>query len=484
MSNYQGDIRVGSVSWQHGTDEELSRVVTYAGPDPLLFSGSIRDNIVFGLLRQPPPAADGEMSASERLRRKEAERSGNPVDLPGSDWIEFDARGNDDLDREIVRALEAVGFEPKLHAFGLAGKIDATALPDVADRLLLARGVTLRRLTEGEYKELIEPFDPLSYNNNATIAENLLFGLPIGTRFHPDRLASDSYARSVLEAEALMNPLADIGLKMAETVLDLYDTLHVNKTLFERFSVIRSEDIPAFQRIIADVHAAGSVSKLAEQSRAPLVGIALGYVEPKHRLGLVDDVFRRRLLRARQSFRRHLAPADVDAIEFYDPAIYMSAATIQDNLLFGRISHGIGHAEAIVHRVLRDVLRELELEPLVHRVGLDHPVGVGGRTLFAQDRAAIALARCMLARSQTIVLDGALAGYASADVRSILARMRAAFEDTTLIVAVPPGAPLDQFDVTLSFEGPRLIETRAVHGSGTQRSEKSAARETARTGAG
>ena len=48
---------------------------------------------------------------------------------------------------------------------------------------------------------------------------------------------------------------------------------------------------------------------LDPETERDLVALALGYIEPKHRLNLLDDRLRRRILRARASFKAHL-PAD------------------------------------------------------------------------------------------------------------------------------------------------------------------------------
>ena len=72
-----------------------------------------------------------------------------------------------------------------------------------------------------------------------------------------------------------------------------------------------------------------------------LVALALGYIEPKHRLNLLDIALRRRVLRARHSFKTYLPGEKADEIEFYDPADVIHGASVRDNLLFGRIGFGM-----------------------------------------------------------------------------------------------------------------------------------------------
>ena len=58
---------------------------------------------------------------------------------------------------------------------------------------------------------------------------------------------------------------------------------------------------------------------LPESAIDELISLALGYIEPRHRLGLVTPELEQRILRARQSFRDYLPQEYVDEIEFYDP---------------------------------------------------------------------------------------------------------------------------------------------------------------------
>ena len=72
-----------------------------------------------------------------------------------------------------------------------------------------------------------------------------------------------------------------------------------------------------------------------------------------------------------------------DYIEFYDPQRYNAAATVQDNMLFGRLIYGQAQAAQRIYRLLFEVVSELGLKAEVLAVGLDHGVGTGGRRLTA-----------------------------------------------------------------------------------------------------
>ena len=87
------------------------------------------------------------------------------------------------------------------------------------------------------------------------------------------------------------------------------------------------------------------------------------------------------MLEARRHFAANLPENLRDAVEFFDPERYNGAATLQDNVLFGKIVTGQAGANERITRLVREVLEELDLRLMVVKNGLDYQVGVGGARL-------------------------------------------------------------------------------------------------------
>ena len=88
--------------------------------------------------------------------------------------------------------------------------------------------------------------------------------------------------------------------------------------------------------------------------------VALSYIEPRHRLDLLD----RRAARSAVAFRRHasaskLPPHLAKEFSFHDPDQINPFASLQDNILFGRIADGRAGAVDRVSGLLREILEEL-----------------------------------------------------------------------------------------------------------------------------
>jgi putative ABC transport system ATP-binding protein len=458
ITEYQGTIRVGGQNLGRISDAAASRFLAYAGAEPYLFPGTIAENVALSLRRCAP---SGEPLTPERRRQVvEAELSGNATAFADRDWTDYAAAGvsgREELDRAILRTLETVGLERDVYRYGLLGRLGPKANPKLLQGVIAARQAIAERLSTRGLMRLVEPFDPAAYNRNATIGENLVFGVPSGDRLVGMGLGADPYLRAILEAEAFVEPMVEIGVRIAETTIEVFSELAPGHPLFERFSSIESSEMDDYRKLVESARSRDGRGRLPAKGVTKLIALALGYNEPRHRLGLLDDRSIMRILRARASFRRYLPAYYEREIEFYDPSRVMMAAPLRDNLLFGRVTYGVQDAEEQVAHVMETVLKEMGLDLAIYRLGLDYEVGPGGRLLFATQRAAIALARCLIRSPQIIVLDGALSSFGGAEATALLAKVRRSLSGRTLIATLADGGEATGFDRVIEFDGPRVV---------------------------
>src|SRR3546814_3456816 len=136
--------------------------------------------------------------------------------------------------------------------------------------------------------------------------------------------------------------------------------------------------------------------------------LPFSYVEARHRLGLVDDAMAQRLVAARHRLSERLERESPNAVAFYRADAYNAAASLQDNILFGRLAFGQAGAEQVIGDALAEVLDDLRLRETVIEVGLDFNVGIGGSRLNAVQRQKLALARALLKRPDLLVANEAI----------------------------------------------------------------------------
>ena len=116
----------------------------------------------------------------QRWNVDEARRSGNPDFDIRSDWIDYDsagATGPHDLFEAVRRVLDAVLLSRDILDLGLRSSADLTRHTELAKRIVELRAALRTRLEQEGLSELVVPFEPGAYNNEATIGQNLLFGV-------------------------------------------------------------------------------------------------------------------------------------------------------------------------------------------------------------------------------------------------------------------------------------------------------------------
>jgi putative ABC transport system ATP-binding protein len=410
-----GSIRIDGQDFFRLPEYVLGARTAYVGQETYLFPISVRDNLLFGLKHRPiaPAGYDDATRALREAFWRESERAGNPALDPNADWIDYQlagATGPTDLLPCIVGVLKQVELDEDIYSLGLRGAIDAEKRPDLAEKILKARHELHGRLQDPAYAGLVEPFNAERYNRNLSVAENLLFGTPVGPGFDGDNLAADPYMQTVQRELGLDQELLRMGLSIAETMVELFSGLSPDNPLFEQYSFISADELPNVRLLLQRLGGKG-VEAVPEADRIRLMTLPLRYIEARHRLGLIDAAMEDRLLAARRAFRAGLPDSLRGAVEFYDFGRYNSAATLQDNVLFGRQVYGQAQADQRIGTLIREVLDELALRDSVIEVGLDYNVGVGGKRLAATQRQKLGIARALIKRPQFLVVNEAVAVF-------------------------------------------------------------------------
>ena len=226
--------------------------------------------------------------------------------------------------------------------------------------------------------------------------------------------------------------------------------------LFQQFSFIDADDLPEFKLLLSRTSNL-DYRALDQQDRNRLLSLPFKLTPARHRLGLIDDDLRARILVARETFAAGFGDGP-PPVDFFDPESYNAAISIQDNILFGRLAYGRARSSVIIGGLIREVVDKLDLTDVVRETGLDQPVGIGGSRLSTVQRQKVSLARALLKRPNLLILDDATASFDARSESRIAERVFAELADRSLIWVLQRASLASSFDKLFVLRGGRVIE--------------------------
>ena len=246
---------------------QTGRSISYVGHDSYLFATSIRDNLLLSLKHRPQEnnglvEADQPNALKNKNWLDEARLSGNSEVDVKADWIDFKSAGAADIGQlpERIRAvLRTVDLEDDLVRNALAQKISPADYPDLAKRILQARALFKERVISQELESIVEFLDPDKYNDNASLAENILFGVSNHEKFSAAGLAEHPILLDLLDEYDLVDSLDTAALSIAKTTVELFSDLPPGHEFFERYRFVDSDDLFELRRILNAVEKLQSI---------------------------------------------------------------------------------------------------------------------------------------------------------------------------------------------------------------------------------
>ncbi len=456
-----GSIRIGDDNLATLPEAVTGRRISFVSQGVGLFRGSIGENLFYPLMHQPlrPGAYDGEAAKRRERYVSEAAETGNTDSDMGADWIDYEEAGVATMDALIERAVEvlhAVGLDGDIHAFGLQGTIDPESDPGLAEQLLKAREMLRERLEGGAFAGLVESFDRDRYNRNMSVAENVLFGTPIGPVLDLEHIGENPYMLKVLGKVGLTETFLSTGLQVAKVMVELFQDLPAGHEFSERFSFIGAEALPEYQALVRQIDPA-HLDDLEPADRTLLMSLPFKLIPERHRLGLLDDDIEDMLLRARREFADGLPDGLRSSVAFFEADSYNPAATVQDNILFGKLIYGRQQSQREVGALIADVVDTLDLRRKIVEIGLGYQVGIGGGRLSAAHRQRLGIARGLLKRPDLLILDQATANLDRLSQSAIMRRLLRDSGAMGLVWVLNHGEDASRFDRLIEMDGGRIV---------------------------
>jgi putative ABC transport system ATP-binding protein len=453
MDPATGRVEIGGKSLDGMAEAVLGREIAYVGPSPYMFNDTIRDNVVYSLRHRPmvPAEIDDE---EHKLRLSEAKLTGNSrydFDAGWEDLASAEVADRKDLDQHILDLFDRTGLGNDLFRMGLKSNIDPDADPTLAERVLEARRTITERIRgDDELQDLVELWRADAFNPSGTLAENVLFALPADPGVPVEAIAQDGDVMAALKEAGVHDDLVDIGATVAETMIELFSGMAVDDSLMGDFSLLTSDQLPAFEPYVR-AYKAGGVEGLKHDQASELVGLAFRLVPARHRLAEIDDERAARFVAARDIVRARLETLD-GRYALFDPEHYIKPLKVEENILFGKPRLDRRGASERIEGFIRSALTELGVRDPIARAGLDYHVGVAGSRLSPVQRRRVGLVRALLKRPRITLLDGTVD-----EEPRVIDEVRKTVGDNMLVVGTSSAQVARRFGRVVVMRDGRLV---------------------------
>lgn len=402
----------------------LSQAKTSA---PVLFGGTLLDNLLYGLQRGEGPDC---------------------LDLAGAGYA-----GTDELYGDLVQLLREVGLYDDVLAFGFTGVTLREALErpclfplddaeDIRAELLRGRRRFLELMAGRE--GLVEFFRADRFAETASVLENLIFAAPAPLLADPSRYRD---LVAALGEAGLEEAVTEVGRRTGEVARELLAGARWTPSSVAARLGVSSAALPEDLDDLLDRVAAGRAN---EADRAALLRLGLEHDPSRSPDVFVDEALRSRIVAA----RARLAQGG----DRYDPERYVDGATVRDNLLMGRVNPVLHRAEEKVHALLREVVAEIDLEDEMIRLGLRMDVGERGARLSGGQAQKAALVRVLLKRPRLLILDEATSALDNASQRQVQRLLRERYRGRTVVEVAHRLETIQDFDRIVALKSGKVVE--------------------------
>ncbi|MFK8080371.1 MAG: ABC transporter transmembrane domain-containing protein [Granulosicoccus sp.] len=416
------------------------RAIAYAGHDSYLFSGTIRDNLLLSLKHRPQKNTLKQVLTDETIEFKnwqtEARRSGNSdVDL-NADWVDYESVGIADADQMTIRmgkVLATVGVADDLVRNALAGTINPDDHPELAAEIVAARDLFKEQVLLQGLGTIVEFLDPYQYNENASLAENILFGASDLQEFSAKGLTENATLRPLLDEHKLSRTLDETAISTATTMVELFSDLPSGHEFFGRYSFIDADDLVQLNKILGLLQKSTTMEQLDLDDRVLIRSIPFRLIGGRHRVGVLEDEQKKSVVAIRKAFAENLDAESLEQIDFFSPERYNAFTSISENIIFGRIVYGRLGAEEKVYTVLLDVLQRLDLISPILEIGLAAPTGLAGSLLSVPQRQKLILARGLMKQPKVLVINDGLSAMDNDEMTTILSNIKQDFPQMSLL---------------------------------------------------
>ncbi|MEN8188922.1 MAG: ABC transporter ATP-binding protein/permease [Thermodesulfobacteriota bacterium] len=417
-----GQILVDGEAVDLLSKEEIVRNIGFISQSPVIFSGTINDNLLYAhrAISEYSSAADDEPSLDDR-----------------------------------IAVIQQTGLYLDILRFGLNTTLDQDKDKDLMEVFLRVR----KNFQENFGDELaahVEFYRKDRYLYHEDVAENILFGTAMEEDYLPDRISSNRIFVRFLKDVGLYKELVSVGTRILSNTVDILGDVPREDIFFSATPVEAADydEILKLSRALQP-HSGEGITFEGERK---LLELALRFVPARHKVIELKPVLEKLILYARSEFNSRHQELEKEVVSFYDDAEYISARSILNNIFFGSLLSDSPKVEERVNQCIVHLLIEEDLLERVAAIGMEFDVGHGGDKLSGGQRQKLSIARVLIKHPKILIMDeatSALDNKSQARIQKLVEKWRG---ECTVISVIHRLDMLPSFDKVAVLKAGKVVE--------------------------
>jgi ABC-type multidrug transport system fused ATPase/permease subunit len=397
-----GRITIGRKEVATLSKQDIVANIGFVSQQPFIFDGTIEENLLYAWRAMP-------------ANNDAAGQSSTPT-----------------LD-ERIQVLQQSGIFADVLRFGLNTKLDGQRNPELISQIIRLRRRFLEEFAP-ELQEHIEHYEEAQFLHYSSIAENLMFGMPLSGSFDEKRLPDNDFFKNFIADAGLQTPLLRLGLEIADQAVNILGDLPPS-AVFSDEMPIELDEVEDCRRILTAAGKYG-LDDLPAEDRRRLLQLALRFSPGRHKLVDLPQQFKEAVMSGRRKFKAAVADQNPGAVAFYDKSEYIGSQPVLTNIFFGNLKTSSSRVRDQITQSIIHLLIEEEILEDILAMGMQYRVGSKGENLSGGQRQKLAVARILLKEPKLLVMDEATSGLDNESQARIQNLLETQWKDKSTLIAV------------------------------------------------
>lgn len=429
-----GNIYYGAESITQISKQRITGNISYVGPEPFLFNGTILQNINYSLRRVPLKENIFDLNKEQLEERYEAKASGNSLSSANGIWNNFSMAGVKDwyeLNNWLQEVMTAIGTRRMVFEHGLKGYFDSQETHVIiAEKFINTRKNFSDQPQSLTLNKLVDGFSTHKYNGYLSVIENIAYGLVDKNQELSviSSLTKDKFFIANLQECNLYKPLQEIGKKISQYQIEKLGRIGPEGELFAHLKQYDQECTR--EQLGRCIDRPGHLPNCEF-----LLEMALNA-----RISLLDECFISSKLQAKLVALRQSLDSDTKQMlsQYIEPLRrenMNSRLSVLENLVWGtEITPNDKYKHDKLVSIIDEILVKNNAESLVLITTGLTPVGIRGVHISASAKLNIQLIRALIKRPKILILHDALKHRTHKEQYDLIKDIRRLLPNMTIVM--------------------------------------------------